>query len=382
MTQANRLRAQLAKGLAQAGHLRTRQWREAVEAVPRHEFLRTGFFVREDGPGPTAWRPVMPDDDRWLERAYEDESLVTQIAGTILPRDIRGAIMRAPTSSSTMPSLVVRMLEELVVEDGNRVLEIGTGTGYSTALLCHRLGDDLVTSVEVDQEVSGRASTALAACTYDPELVVGDGLSGHKGGAPYDRTIATCGVLDIPWTWIEQTRSGGTVLATVCGWLYSSELARLTVHGDATATGRLLGGQVSFMLARPQLPPPLGLLPDFAGGEERRAVLGPDALTADWAARFVAQLAAPRAQQFSMADGGRSEHVLIDVGSGAWAVLREAGGGWTVRQGGPARIWDAVEEYVVRWRSDGAPGLERFEITVTPDGQSITWPSRRGLSGG
>ena len=50
---------------------------------------------------------------------------MTQIAGTIVLEDIRGWILRAPTSSSTMPNLVVRMLEDLQVQDGNRVLEIG-----------------------------------------------------------------------------------------------------------------------------------------------------------------------------------------------------------------------------------------------------------------
>ncbi|MER6530067.1 hypothetical protein [Streptomyces sp. NPDC001508] len=80
--------------------------------MPRHEFLRSGFFEAVHGPGPTAWRPVLPDDPRWLGRCYDDDSLVTQIAGTIVPRDIRGEILRAPTSSSTMPGLVTRMLED------------------------------------------------------------------------------------------------------------------------------------------------------------------------------------------------------------------------------------------------------------------------------
>lgn len=376
MTDDKQLRGALADRLADGGCLRTPPWRKAVEAVPRHEFLRGGFFEQVAGSAPTAWRPVMPDHDGWLERCYEDDSLVTQVAGTVVPRDIRGEIMHVPTSSSTMPGLVVRMLEDLQVEDGHRVLEIGTGTGYSTALLCHRLGDELVTSVEVDQGVSGRAGVSLGACGYRPELVVGDGLAGHKDGAPYDRVVATCGVLAVPRTWIDQTRPGGLVLATVCGWLYSSELARLTVHGDGTASGRFLGGQVSFMLARPHLPPPLGLLPDLTSGEERRALLGAEALAGDWTARFVAQLAAPRAQQISFTDDGRTEQVLLDVESGAWAALWDAGGHWTVRQGGPARLWDAVEEHVGRWRADGAPGLERFEIQVTPDGQTITWPGK------
>ncbi|MER6087718.1 ATP-grasp peptide maturase system methyltransferase [Streptomyces bluensis] len=367
------LRARLVERLTGSGLLRTEPWCEAVSAVPRHEFLRGGFFEQVDGAMPTAWTPVMQDDPRWLESCYEDASLVTQIAGTIVPGDIRGEITRAPTSSSTMPGLIVRMLEDLQVDDGHRVLEIGTGTGYSTALMCHRLGDDMVTSVEVDENVSTRARTALGQCGYAPNLIVGDGLAGYKDGAPYDRVIATCGLLSVPRELIEQTRPGGTILVTLCGWLYSSELARLTVHEDGTASGRFLGGEISFMLARPHFPPPLGLLPDLDDGDERPAALGADVID-DWNTRFVAQLAAPRVQQVVLTRDGRTERLLLDAATGAWAVLWERHGQWMVRQSGQSRIWDAVEEHITRWRAAGAPPLERFEIAVSSDRPSITWP--------
>ncbi|AJC58225.1 ATP-grasp peptide maturase system methyltransferase [Streptomyces sp. 769] len=367
------LRMALANRLAAGGYLRTAPWRTAIEEVPRHDFLRGGFFDHVADSAPTAWRPVLPHDPGWLRRCYDDDSLVTQIAGTIVPRDIRGEILRAPTSSSTMPGLVVRMLEDLQVEDGHRVLEIGTGTGYSTGLLCHRLGDDHVTSVEIDQDVAGRARGALGNIGYHPRALVGDGLVGDTDGAPYDRLIATCGVVDVPYAWVEQTRPGGIILATLCGWLYSSELARLTVGEDGTAHGRFLGGQISFMLVRPQLPPPLGMLPDLDSGAERPTSLGADALD-DWNTRFVAQLAAPGAQRIRLDRNGRTEHVLIDVSAGAWASLAQVGDDWTVRQGGPARLWDVIEGHINRWRADGAPDLEQFEVTVTPEGQTVTWP--------
>ncbi|MGO4750561.1 protein-L-isoaspartate(D-aspartate) O-methyltransferase, partial [Streptomyces sp. 2MCAF27] len=143
-------------------------------------------------------------------------------------------------------------------------------------------------------------------------------------------------------------------------------------HEDGTARGRLLSGQISFMLARPQLPPLLGTLPNLDDGQERAAALAPDVLD-DWNTRFVAQLAVPGAQRFTLTWGGRKTHVLLNVDAGAWAALAQDGGTWTVRQGGPERLWDAVEDKVARWRTDGSPPLERFEVIVTPEKQAVTW---------
>ncbi|MFJ8232454.1 ATP-grasp peptide maturase system methyltransferase [Streptomyces sp. NPDC094448] len=366
------MREALADTIAADGDLRSPEWRRAVLDIPRHEFLRGGFFHRTDEGGRTGWEPVRPENETWLSACYSNESLVTQIAGTVVPADIDGRIHRQPTSSSTLPGLVVRMLEELEVQDEMRVLEIGTGTGYSTGLLCHRLGDHLVTSVEVDEEVSARARTALGTVGYHPTLVVGDGLKGHAAEAPYDRLIATCGVMSIPGEWLEQVRPGGRILATVSGWLYSSELASLTVRADGTAAGRLLGGEVSFMLARPQIPPPLGVLPDLSDGTERECIVAWDVLN-DWAARFVAQLAVPKAQRFSLALEGGVFDVLLDVESGSWAALRKAEGRWIVREGGPERLWAQVEDHVTRWRKEGSPGLDRFLITAAPGEHMATW---------
>ncbi|OIJ88513.1 protein-L-isoaspartate(D-aspartate) O-methyltransferase [Streptomyces colonosanans] len=354
------------------GSLRTEPWKRAVERVPRHEFMRGGFFRPVAGAVPSAWSPVLEDGDGWLEGCYQDQSLVTQIAGTVVPTDIRGEIMRQPTSSSTLPSLVLRMLEELEAEPESTVLEIGTGTGYSTAVLCARLGDGQVTSIEYDEDVASRARTALARVGRYPTLISGDGLLGYPEGAPYDRVIATCGVRTIPPDWIEQTRPGGLILATVGGWLGSSELARLTVHEDGTASGPLLGGGASFMLARPQLPPPLGLLPDLSAGKEREAAIGADVLS-NWTSRFVVQSAAPRAQRLTLQQDGHVEDVLIDVESGSWAALYEVNDRWVVRQDGPEALWDAVEDRLSRWRTDGAPALEKFTVHVSPQGQVIRW---------
>ncbi|MEW2806723.1 ATP-grasp peptide maturase system methyltransferase [Streptomyces massasporeus] len=372
MTDQAQLHQQLIDRMMIGGSLRTEPWRRAAAAVPRHVFLRGGFFRRAVGSDFTAWESVREDDPGWLEGCYTDESLVTQIAGTIVPEDVRGRITREPTSSSTLPSLVLRMLEDLRVEDGHKVLEIGTGTGYSTAVLCARLGAGNVTSIEYDERVASRARAALGHLGTHPTLLTGDGLLGHGAEAPYDRVIATCGVRTVPHAWIEQTRPGGLILATVGGWLGSSELARLTVHEDGTASGPLLGGGVNFMLARPHTPPPLGLLPDLEDGKERETTLGTDVLN-NWTTRFIAQLAVPGAQRLTLERDGRTEDVLVDVETGSWASVYSEGGRWVVRQGGPEPLWDAVEEHHGRWCAAGAPAAKEFTVTVTPEGQTTRW---------
>ncbi|WP_369199023.1 ATP-grasp peptide maturase system methyltransferase [Streptomyces djakartensis] len=363
---------QLINSMTAGGSLRTESWKRAAAAVPRHEFLRSGFFRVVPGASPSAWAPVLKDGDDWLTACYADESLVTQIAGTIKPTDIHGEIMREPTSSSTLPSLLLRMLEELQVEPGMKVLEIGTGTGYSTAVLCTRLSDDQVTSIEYDEGVAQRAREALGRLGRFPNLLTGDGLLGDDDSAPYDRIIATCAVRTVPVPWLEQTRPGGQILTTIGGWLNASELVRLTVHEGGTASGPVLGGEVSFMLARPHLPPTLGILPDLSTGKEREASIGADVLT-DWTTRFVAQFAVPTAQQLRLRLDQHDEEVLFDAESGSFAALHEEDGRWIVRQGGPLPLWDAVEEQLGRWHAAGTPAVEEATVRVTADNQSIHW---------
>lgn len=86
-------------------------------------------------------------------------------------------------SSSSMPSVMARMLEALAVRDGDRVLEIGTGSGYNAALLCERLGSENVTTIDCNAELVGAARQRLAEHGYEPTVVAGDGFFGYAPNA-------------------------------------------------------------------------------------------------------------------------------------------------------------------------------------------------------
>jgi methyltransferase of ATP-grasp peptide maturase system len=379
---AVQLRHQLATNLAKDGHLRSPQWRAAVEAVPRHEFVPQ-FFNMVEGSSPTLWEPIDPERsgaEQWLRLAYSDASLVTQLDGHLIPADATEAVTGNPTSSATMPSLVLRMWEDLDVQDGHRVLEIGTGTGYSTALGSERLGDDQITSVEVDSAVAKNASAALARAGFHPHLVVGDGRAGQPDKAPYDRVIATCSFRHVPPAWLEQSKPGTVILVTLTGWLHASGLARLTVSGPGTAEGTFLPGDVGFMTARAHAAGP-AMIPDLAEGKhtERAAVVDPNMLTDSGPALMVAQLATPNTQYLQLsADEGTRTHLLVDT-DGSHAAFTQDAGEWKVRQGGPQALWDKVETALATWHASGEPRLETFRITVTPSEQVIDIGD--GLSG-
>lgn len=380
---ATDLRHALADRLERDGHLRSAAWRSAVETVPRHEFVRA-YFRWSRGPQGTMWTPVVPgrnDADAWLEEAYTDNTLVTQLDGHVHPSDVDVPVQGNPTSSSTLPSLVVRMLQDLDPQDGDRVMEVGTGTGYSTSLLCERLGSKHVTSIEVDTAAAQSARAAITAAGYEPALINGDGLFGYSGNAPYDRLIATCSVRTVPVAWPEQVRTGGIIVTTVSGWLYGSGLVKLTVGDGGTAEGRFLPGTVSFMIARPHTAPPLSGVADLLGqdADERPARVGPEVL-ADWTPQFVAQLAVPGAQYVGMStDGGPMLDHVVDLATGSFATLVPiGGGGFLVRQGGPLRLWDTVEEAISTWRDVGAPPQTEFGLTITPSRQRVWLGSPEG----
>ncbi|MGW1772505.1 ATP-grasp peptide maturase system methyltransferase [Streptomyces sp. NPDC002104] len=359
-------RRALAGRLVQAGVLTTPAWRAAVESVPRELFLNPGVFLQEEG----RWRPVTAvgsDPDEWVKIAYTLDTLTTQLDGHLTADQVSAPVAGLPTSSSTTPALVVGMLESLDVEAGHQVCEIGSGTGYSAALMCHRLGEDNVTTIEVDPGVATRADAALETAGFSTWTVTGDGLLGHPRRAPYDRTIATCLVRRIPYAWVRQTKPSGIILATLGSWANGSGLAKVTVNEDGTAEGRIIG-RASFMQARSQAVIPVSgdlSARTFYADSDREAKVSP-LLLDEWMPAFLAQLAAPGAQYVRAATReGAQLLYLFDPEHESFAEFTPAGDGWRVRQGGPVALWDDVEQALTAWQAAGSPDITAVRLHIT-----------------
>ena len=137
-----------------------------------------------------------------LEEVYSTKAVVTH-------RSPDGM----PTSSSSDPRIMARMLEQLDVQPGHHVLEIGAGTGYNAALLSHLSGEaGTVTTVDIDPILTAAAAENLRrAGIGGVEVVTGDGWAGAASDAPFDRIEATVGVWDLSPAWIDQLRQGGVL---------------------------------------------------------------------------------------------------------------------------------------------------------------------------
>ena len=366
----------LASGLLEKGAL-TSDWLPSFQAVPRHHFVPEVIWPGRAGANRQEDRVIRSETpELWWQAVYTDAPLTTQWDDGAYAGPGRG---RTPSSSSSMPTMVFSMLAALDVEPGNRVLEIGTGTGWNAALLCHRLGDLNVVSVEVDERVAAEARTRLLAAGYHPELVVGDGARGYGEGAPYDRVVATCSVGNIPGQWVGQARPGA-VLVAPWGPVYGGEaVARLTVTRAGMLNGRFVGSS-AFMRLREQrrtLPPTNAFLDPRAwpaGGAESTTSLCPDDV-GDWIHMFAIGVQVP--DLFCrVSDVQRDSYRLwlFDTGGTSWASADHVRGAGSFRvvQSGRRRLWHELESAWCWWDAQGRPGFDRFGLTVDHRGH-VVW---------
>ena len=155
----------------------------AMARVPRHEFA----------------------PQRYRDQAYEDHPLPIAEGQTI-----------------SQPYIVAIMLEALALRPTDRVLEIGTGSGYVTALLAELTAD--VISIERHPPLADAARELLARMGYtNARVITGDGSRGLPEAAPYDATIVSAAAAQLPRELVEQLAEGGRLIIPV-GWEDSQQL--------------------------------------------------------------------------------------------------------------------------------------------------------------
>ncbi|MET9296580.1 methyltransferase, FxLD system [Streptomyces sp. NPDC003077] len=178
---ADALRNELADHLRETNTVRSATVDAAFRSVPRHAFV-----------------PGVP-----LKEAYADDAVYTK-------RDANGARI----SAASQPKIVAMMLEQLRLEPGHGVLELGAGTGYNAALMAAIVGEaGCVTTIDVDADLVDGARKHLAAAGFSTvEVILADGALGHPDAAPYDRIIATVGAYEIPTPWLDQLAPHGLLV--------------------------------------------------------------------------------------------------------------------------------------------------------------------------
>jgi protein-L-isoaspartate(D-aspartate) O-methyltransferase len=176
--QAEDLRQEMADGLIAEGWITSPQVEGAFRAVPRHLFTPPGTP---------------------LETSYNAH------AAPVLKRAPDGSNL----SSVSGPWLQAKMIAQAGIGPGMRVMEIGSG-GYNAALLAEVTGEHVVT-VDIDPDITARASAALEAAGYTGQVTVvtADGEHGFPDRAPYDAIVVTAAAWDLPPAWREQLLDGG-----------------------------------------------------------------------------------------------------------------------------------------------------------------------------
>ncbi|MBQ6956476.1 MAG: protein-L-isoaspartate(D-aspartate) O-methyltransferase [Bacteroidales bacterium] len=163
---------------------------DAMAKVPRHLFLETALDYM----------------------AYEDKALPIKCGQTI-----------------SQPSTVAFQSELLDAKPDMKVLEVGTGSGYQTAVLC-AMGLRVFT-IERQKELFDISKARLSALRYRAKCFLGDGYAGLPEYSPFDRIIITCGAPEVPQALLDQLKTGGVMVIPVGGT--RQEMTRIEKRGPA-----------------------------------------------------------------------------------------------------------------------------------------------------
>ncbi|GAA1544597.1 methyltransferase domain-containing protein [Streptomyces albidochromogenes] len=328
-------------------------WRRVWEKLPRHHFIPQEIWRQR----PDRCEPVTTYDD-WCDLVSSDEPVIIQVDDG--NEDGPGVA----TSSNSMPSMVAKMLGLLQVKNHDRVLEIGTASGYVAALLSERLGDRNVYSVEIDPLLAAMATNHLRPLGYTPNLRLGDGELGWPEEAPFDRLISTCSLRHVPYAFVEQVRPGGIIVAPLYRDFWSGALVKLTVQPDGRAWGHYQGG-ASYMPMRSQRAT-AAVDVDSSTARSRTAGLDPEELLSLGFALYAGARLPGVWMQHS-----RTEDTVQVWARGEDGSATSTAKGEDVWQYGPRDLWAEIEAVHHEYVALGRPDAQSFGLTVTAEGQQV-----------
>ncbi|MEU7201091.1 methyltransferase domain-containing protein [Streptomyces sp. NPDC045470] len=331
-------------------------WRGVWERIPREHWLPEQIWVQR----PDRCEPVpVTDADARYRLTYSDSPVVTQVD------DGRAGGPGVATSANSMPSMVAKMLGLLGLEDGMTVLEIGTATGDVASKLCLRVGDDKVTSVEIDAGLATRARANLARAGLAPAVHVTDGAGGWAPGAPYDRVIATCALRTVPSALPRQLRPGGVLVAPLVRDFASGLLSRFVKDATTGAVTGSFHGGASYMPLRAHRSTASSAVDGTTPRHCHELLDGqPDAFT-DLAFGLYAGSRLPGVHMT-----GSPDRLFLWDGAGAGVLAEE---GWAAVYGRGRDLWQELLHVWQEYVADGRPPLSDFGVTLTEDGGFRTW---------
>ncbi|WP_165554003.1 methyltransferase domain-containing protein [Kribbella capetownensis] len=347
------------------------EWYDSVSSTPRHQLVPRWWEPIPDS-YPFAWGLRTPQPDHPWAEVYADETLVTRVGSLHADgADLSDRPTGLPTSSSTLPGLIVHLLDP---HEHDQVLDVGTGSGYSAALLAHCLGDNHVTSIDVDPYLVDIARERLANFGRTPRFEVAD-ATGSLPGADYDRILATVSVRPIPPAWLDALRPGGKIVATITG---TSLLINADKHADGVVRGRVQPDPATFMRTRHETdyPARLDQVYDAARdqpGDETRQLTGPlPDVWDDWQLRCLYELDTPDIENRSARRDGGTQIMWLLAADGSWA--RANSETMTVHQSGPHRLWDDLERVRARWTSASRFPLHTMTVELAADRNALISP--------
>lgn len=143
----------------------------------------------------------------------------------------------AKEQTISAPHMVGMMLELLELKKGEKVLEVGAGSGYHAAMAAYMIGDDgHVYTIEYIKELAHIAEENIKSTGLDSRITVihGDGSKGLEEHAPYDKIMVACGAPGIPRPLIDQLKEGGIMILPVGGGYYQDLVRVIKDQGKIT----------------------------------------------------------------------------------------------------------------------------------------------------